>query len=121
MFVQSVLSIVVGVALLALLGSADVEDSGGLGLLLGGSLVLSVVLLGCAVTLPSGRRSVWLTTLVIEGINIASFLVGLVFLLVDGDSPPPAGALPFVLTALVVGPLVRPEVRAWFAGERTLA
>lgn len=118
MFVQSLFSIVVGFALLSLLATSDVDDGDGLALILGGSLVLSVVLLGCAATLTRRWRGVWTTVVVIESLNAASALFGEISLLVAGGEPAPAGVLPIIVSMLVLRGLLQPEVRAWFARAR---
>ncbi|WP_206797812.1 hypothetical protein [Amycolatopsis sp. MtRt-6] len=118
MFVQSVLGIIVGAVLLSVVASSDVDDDTGFALSLGGGLVLAAILFVCALLLP--LRLAWVrgTAIAVECVNAASALVGAIVLLASDATPTPAAAMPIILSALVLRPLLQPEVRAWYA-DRT--
>lgn len=95
MFVQSGLSLVVGLPLLVLVTSSDMDDGAEAGfwsLLLVGSLLLSVALLVCAVMVPRRRASVRITAILIESVNAASALAGEIMLIASCAEPAPAVA-----------------------------
>lgn len=114
MFVQSVLGLFVGTLLLAAVTSSTVDDTG-FALSLAVSVVLAAILFVCAVLLP--RRQAWVrgTAIAVESVNAASALIGAIVLLASDTTPAPAAAMPFILSALVLKPLLQPEVRAWYA------
>ncbi|KDN21900.1 hypothetical protein [Amycolatopsis rifamycinica] len=115
MFVQSVLGIAVGTVLLSVVASSAAGDDAGFELTLAAGVVLAAVLFVCAVLLP--LRLAWVrgVAIAVEGINAASALVGVIIALASDSAPTPTAAMPFILSALVLRPLLQPEVRAWFA------
>lgn len=122
MFVQAILGVATGVFMLVLLGTAADGDTGGLaliGVLTAVSILLAAALLTCAVVLP--RRPPWVrgAIMVIEWIFVLGGVINLIVGLSSGTIQPLA-FLPIILGFAVIQPLVRPDVKAWFAGEPTL-
>lgn len=123
LYAQSLLSMAGGVAILVLIGSLDMSEEDGAGQLGFAAVVgiaLGAVLLAGAILLP--RRQSWVrtTVLVVESANLVLTLVTVIALLAAGGSFQPAVIAPIMLSFLVIQPLVRPEVRAWFADAPAL-
>ncbi|MDI5974882.1 hypothetical protein [Amycolatopsis magusensis] len=120
LYVQSLLSIVIGFFITLLVLSLDNgSDDLTAPLLLGvAAIVLALPLLICAIKLH--QRLPWVRTLalVFEWITVASGALGLLMTLAQGGVP--SGILQLVLGIVVLQSLMKAEVREWFAGRATL-
>ncbi|MCI2417901.1 hypothetical protein MOQ72_10740 [Saccharopolyspora sp. K220] len=117
MFVQAALGLVAGAFVLLLLLTAGNNSADGTNAVIGVftvlSIVAAVVLLVCAVKLPSRLPWVRVTTIVIEAITAVDGVITLVFAL------NPLAVLRVVCGVLVIQALLRRDVRAWFAEAET--
>lgn len=119
LYVQSLLSILGGVLIVALVVSFD-DDELTAPLLLGlASILFALPLLVCAIKLHERLPWVRTTALVFEWITVASGAIGLLMTLAQGAVP--TGILSLVLGVLVLQSLMKAEVRAWFEGRAELA
>ncbi|WP_236796593.1 hypothetical protein [Amycolatopsis sp. GM8] len=119
---QSLLGIAGGVIILVLIGSVHMTEEDGAGQLrfvavVG--LVIGVIQFVGAILLRRGLRWVRVTVLVIEFANVALGLEAIIQLSTAGESFQPTSVISLVLSFLVIQPLLRPEVRSWFAGDLT--
>ncbi|MBN6041905.1 hypothetical protein [Amycolatopsis sp. 195334CR] len=119
LYVQSLLSILGGVLLVAAVSSlGDGADTTALLLLGVASILFALPLLVCAIKLRDRLPWVRTTALVFEWITVASGALGLLMSLVQGAVP--TGILSLVLGVLVLQSLMKAEVREWFAGRASL-
>ncbi|QFU89081.1 hypothetical protein [Amycolatopsis sp. YIM 10] len=119
LYVQSLLSIIGGLIIVAMVVSLDAGDDLTAPLLLGlASILFALPLLVCAVKLHERLPWVRTTALVFEWITVASGALGLLMTLAQGAVP--TGILSLVLGALVLQSLMKAEVREWFAGRAAL-
>lgn len=120
LFVQAVLSILAGVFIMALVSSFDMDDEDGAGTLIVIAvigIVLGAILFACAVLMSRRQPGVRTTIIVVEGLNVVSGLIGLIYGITAGAVQPTV-VVPIVLSLLVMRPLLRQDVREWYAGER---
>jgi hypothetical protein len=118
LYVQSVLSIAAGVFVITLLSTLDAGDGAGF---LAAAAVIGILigafLLACAILLPRRLRWVRGAVLAVETINVAIGMLGLIAVISTGESAQPTGILSIVISFLVIRPLMRADVREWFANE----
>lgn len=117
MFVQAGLGVAGALVILVALG-IDGFDDGDTLLVSLLSLGLAAALLWCAIVLPRRLRWVRITAIAIECVVVFNGLVT-VLIGVAIDVVQPQAFLPIILGMLVIWPLGRRDVKAWFAGKST--
>lgn len=124
MFIQAGLGIAGGLLILLILVAQAVDgfddnDTALLVTLALLSLAMATALLVCAIILP--RRPPWVrgAILAIELVIVVNGVVNLIYGLLNGEVQPLA-ILPIIFGMLVIWPLGRFDVKAWFDGKPTM-
>ncbi|MEU4667106.1 hypothetical protein AB0F91_03830 [Amycolatopsis sp. NPDC023774] len=117
MWIQAGILALGSILLLVLAGrlaATTAGDTGVAGLLIVNlviDVVMIVVLVVCALTLPSGKQWPWVAAIVVEAIVVIN---GIITIINSGV----VGVLPIVLAALALRGLMHKDVRAWIAAQR---